>query len=111
MKDASNYSHTNLIYTIAIVFVLLGALVVGGFVTSAAWDHNPNCEFHCEGYVNWVGLTVIFVSSSIMGSAIAAVQVLPLVFGGDRFHRFLDKKGATKRKEVVSDDVETRDQK
>jgi hypothetical protein len=32
--------------------VLMGA-VAGGLVLYITWQHNPQCEFHCEGVIHW----------------------------------------------------------
>ena len=37
---------------VIIMSVLLGA-VAGSFVLYVSWNHNPQCEFHCEGVIYW----------------------------------------------------------
>ncbi len=32
----------------------------------AAWEHNPQCEFHCNGYIDWLGLFAIWSSWFVM---------------------------------------------
>ena len=29
-------------------------IIVGGFFLYMTWQHNPQCEFHCEGNINWL---------------------------------------------------------
>jgi len=37
---------------IAFMACAIGSLIAA-FMMYAAWQHNPQCEFHCEGAVNW----------------------------------------------------------
>ena len=40
-----------------LVVTLSGAaavgFLVGGTVLYITWQHNPQCEFHCDGVINW----------------------------------------------------------
>jgi hypothetical protein len=50
-----------------------------------AWQHNPQCEFHCEGIINWsnwlavgsawfvAGFVLIFVVSALLRSIINVI--------------------------------------
>lgn len=29
------------------------SLIVGAFFLYITYDHNPQCEFHCDGVINW----------------------------------------------------------
>jgi hypothetical protein len=28
-------------------------VLVGAFILYVSWQHNPQCEFHCDGTINW----------------------------------------------------------
>jgi len=41
------------------------ALVVGGVTMYIAWDHNPQCDTHCDGSVDWPHWLLIGASWAI----------------------------------------------
>ena len=39
------------------IIVLISSIlfiIVGCFFLYVSWQHNPQCEFHCEGNINWL---------------------------------------------------------
>jgi hypothetical protein len=61
--------------TIAIAFKIstVVGLLVGLVMCCVGWQHNPQCEFHCEGFVDWVALFILwgswFVTVGVIGGA------------------------------------------
>ena len=51
---------------------LISALIFGLFIAVlslyVAWQHNPQCEFHCEGTIYWGAWLTIGLSWFIVGS-------------------------------------------
>ena len=53
------------------------ALIVGGFFLYITWQHNPQCEFHCEGIINWAN----WLPYGLIYGAIAFIASTALGFG------------------------------
>ncbi|MBV7315743.1 hypothetical protein [Shewanella sp. NIFS-20-20] len=50
-------------------------LLVGLGMCYAAWQHNPQCEFHCEGSINGLALFTLWASWFITITLIAGVVI------------------------------------
>lgn len=37
-------------------------LLVGVAMCIVAWQHNPQCEFHCNGHIDWLAFFMLWVS-------------------------------------------------
>lgn len=61
--------------TIGVVAVAVGSLLAG-LNMYAAWQHNPQCEFHCEGAVNWGSWLLVGGSWLVAGSAVAFLAIM-----------------------------------
>ena len=54
---------------------------------SIAWQHNPQCEFHCEGVVHWGNLITVGASwfmASFIGLFVFCVPIYKLIYKGER---------------------------
>lgn len=63
--------------TIGFIALAVGS-VVGAFNMYAAWQHNPQCEFHCEGTIVWGNWLLVGASWLVVGAAgtlLAALSV------------------------------------
>jgi hypothetical protein len=73
----------HMIGTILGVAAALG-VGVGAFILHITWDHNPQCEFHCDGVIHWgtwlpyggVAGLVAFIVALPIGLAVAAVVAI-----------------------------------
>ena len=45
-------------FKVAVVFSSL----VSSFMLYVAWQHNPQCEFHCNGSIEWSNIVVLIFS-------------------------------------------------
>ena len=72
------------ILTIVILVAAAFGFFIGGVVLYVTWQHNPQCEFHCEGVINWSNwLTYGFIASlfgfvvsiplGLLGAMVAAI--------------------------------------
>ena len=60
---------------------IASGIVVGAFAMAAAWDHNPQGEFHDAGGIHWVGWLAVGLGwflpvtggVSVLAGALAAV--------------------------------------
>jgi hypothetical protein len=66
-----------MIVRIVSAFVL--AAVSGCVVLYIAWQHNPQCEFHCEGVVNWSVWLPYGLAAFVLVFAVASVALALLV--------------------------------
>jgi len=60
---------------------LLVGLLLAMFNMYVAWQHNPQCEFHCDGTINWlnwfgVGASWLIVSSLVIFSLTMAGRAI-----------------------------------
>lgn len=54
IKDERQSVESRHRYLIAVLgFAIAIGFVAGGLVMYAAWQHNPQCEFHCDGVIHW----------------------------------------------------------
>ena len=56
----------------------IAASLITGLIFSAAilyisWQHNPQCEFHCEGQIYWENWLPYGVAAFLIGSVLAIV--------------------------------------
>jgi hypothetical protein len=59
-------------------FGLLAGLLLGGAMTDAAWQHNPQGEFHDESGIRWGSLLVIGASWFLLVFVPCAVLALSM---------------------------------
>ena len=50
-----------------VLLAMATSLVIGGVMMFIAWDHNPQCEFHCEGQVYWGRWILVGASWALPG--------------------------------------------
>ncbi len=36
--------------------------IVGLVMCIIGWQHNPQCEFHCEGFIDWLAIFILWAS-------------------------------------------------
>jgi len=60
----------------AILYSLIFAFIFGIYLAYIAWQHNPQCEIHCEGYINISYLIMIFASWFF----VSFVIIFPCIF-------------------------------
>lgn len=64
---------------IAISFKISTAVgtIIGLAMCYAGWRHNPQCEFHCDGFVDWYSFFILWaswlVTVSVVGGAIMSL--------------------------------------
>jgi hypothetical protein len=66
-------------------------VVVAAFTLHITWDHNPQCEFHCDGVIHWetwlpyggIAGLVAFIVALPIAFAIAAVVAIVRSGRGD----------------------------
>ena len=68
--------------TIAIAFKIstVVGLLVGLVMCYVGWQHNPQCEFHCEGFVDWVALFILWASWFVTVGVIGGVFMSLLLY-------------------------------
>jgi hypothetical protein len=64
----------------------VGALV-GLLMCYIGWQHNPQCEFHCEDSINWLAILMVWVSwcigiSLVVTAALSLINYVYKVFRG-----------------------------
>ncbi|SDX01231.1 hypothetical protein [Marinobacter mobilis] len=68
--------------------ILMVAFIAGLTVTCGAlylaWQHNPQCEYHCEGVIHWSNLLPLGLSWFAVTFAGLLVVALPLWLAGKR---------------------------
>ena len=59
---------------------VLAGVFVGAVMMYLAWEHNPQCEFHCEGTIYWGHWFLIGVSWAI--PVVVVLFIVPLLVMG-----------------------------
>jgi hypothetical protein len=63
-----------------VVVALFGLLVMGAILGAAiflyiAWQHNPQCEFHCDGVIHWEN----WLTVGAVGGGLGLLVMCPVV--------------------------------
>lgn len=53
LKERQSVKTTFKSLIVVLGFAAAIGLVVAGFFLYIAWQHNPQCEFHCDGVIHW----------------------------------------------------------
>jgi len=62
--------------TVSILIAIVISLMIGSFMTWAAWLHNPQAEFHDGSSIRYVDLSLVFGSWFMMTMGIASVFII-----------------------------------
>ena len=62
-------------------FLLIGfSIIISGIAMYIAWQHNPQCEFHCEDVINWYNWFNVGLSWFILSYVVALIIVWLIIF-------------------------------
>jgi hypothetical protein len=75
MKEQQSVKTTFKCLVVVLGFVVAIGLVIAGFFLYSAWQHNPQCEFHCEGVIHWS----TWLPYASIGWVLATICAIPLV--------------------------------
>jgi hypothetical protein len=53
-------------------------LLFGGAILYITWQHNPQCDFHCDGIVNWGHWLLYGLIYWIIGFAVGLTILFPV---------------------------------
>ncbi len=78
--------------SIGLTSVVAGVLFAG-FSMYVAWQHNSQCEFHCEGVVYWGSWLLVGASWLVAGSVVTFIAVKCVCFLASKLASKLGFKG------------------
>lgn len=68
--------------TITIGFKISGAVgvLVGLMMCYIGWQHNPQCEFYCDGFVDWRSLLLLWAKWFVVVGVIGGVFISSILY-------------------------------
>ncbi len=54
------------------------AVMIAAGAMKMAWEHNPQCEYHCDGVVHWSSLAVIGGTWFLLAAVVMMLAFVPL---------------------------------
>jgi hypothetical protein len=66
--------------------------IVGGFFLYITWQHNPQCEFPCEGNINWLNWLPYGVISGFYAFIVSMLAGFILMFCYVWLRQFIQTK-------------------
>lgn len=55
-------------------------LLVGLAMCYVGWQHNPQCEFHCDDFVDWFALFILWASWFVVVGVIGGTFISLLLY-------------------------------
>ena len=62
---------------------LFGGLLTAIFIMFLAWNHNSQCEIHCEGVINW-GYWLTLGVSGFVPVFLLSMLIFGLIYRGEK---------------------------